>query len=160
MAQYTQDSPLEQECTKYLPSMGHIQPATCFSVTQLSNPFTSLLWSEVAFVFQPGLRGCDCKSLTAGPLQICQLLFKSNKCNSNKWFILSDNQLLFLENMSSFTCIFWKQMWLKRNRASYSSSLVCTTHTFIFRARPWSLVSWWFIYSRKKFQGLRIYAKH
>ena len=110
MAQYTQDSPLEQECTNYLPSMGHIQPATCFSVTQLSNPFTSLLWSEVAFVFQPGLRGCDCKSLTAGPFQICQLLFKSNKCNSNKWFILSDNQLLFLENMSSFTCIFWKQI--------------------------------------------------
>ena len=70
MAQYTQNSPLEQECTNYLPSMGPIQPATCFSVTQLSNPFTSLLWSEVAFVFQPGLRGCDCKSLTAANLAL------------------------------------------------------------------------------------------
>ena len=106
----TQNSPLVQECTNSLPSMSHTQPATCFSVTQLSNSFTSLLWSEVAFVFQPGLSGCDCKSLTAGPFQICQPLFKSNRCNSNKWFILSDNQLLFLENMSSFTCIFWKQM--------------------------------------------------
>lgn len=84
MAQYTQNSPLEQECINSLPSMGQTQLATCFSVTQLSNPFTTLLRSEVAFVFQPGLSGCDCKSLTAGPFQICQLLFKSNKCNSSK----------------------------------------------------------------------------